>query len=113
MAIDATFWVAVSFFIFVIVLVYFKIPQKVNNVLFDMDQGNVQEFNLTVTDDCTSESFDQPVAISLINPLPPQVSIATREFGSPCKYRSNSVSEILSHILSGCMGDTHSAVFII
>ena len=33
MAIDATFWVAVSFFIFVIVLVYFKIPQKVNNVL--------------------------------------------------------------------------------
>ena len=28
MAIDATFWVAVSFFIFVAVLVYFKIPQK-------------------------------------------------------------------------------------
>ena len=33
MVIDSTFWVAVSFFIFVIVLVYFKIPQKVNNVL--------------------------------------------------------------------------------
>ena len=33
MAIDATFWVAVSFFIFVIVLIYFKIPQKVNEVL--------------------------------------------------------------------------------
>ncbi len=45
-----------------------------NNILFDMDQGNVQEFNLTVTDDCTSESFNQPVAISLINLLPPQVS---------------------------------------
>ena len=33
MAIDATFWVAISFFIFVAVLVYFKIPQKVNETL--------------------------------------------------------------------------------
>ena len=33
MVIDATFWVAVSFFIFVIVLVYFKIPQKINGTL--------------------------------------------------------------------------------
>ena len=33
MVIDATFWVAVSFFIFVILLVYFKIPQKINGTL--------------------------------------------------------------------------------
>ena len=33
MTIDATFWVAVSFIIFVAVLVYFKIPQKVNETL--------------------------------------------------------------------------------
>ena len=33
MMIDATFWVAVSFFIFVAVLIYFKIPQKVINAL--------------------------------------------------------------------------------
>ena len=33
MAIDATFWVAISFFIFVLVLIYFKIPQKVNGTL--------------------------------------------------------------------------------
>ena len=33
MVIDATFWVAVSFFIFVIVLVYFRIPQKINGTL--------------------------------------------------------------------------------
>ena len=33
MIIDATFWVAVSFFIFVIGLVYLKVPQKVNNSL--------------------------------------------------------------------------------
>ena len=36
MVIDATFWVAVSFVIFVLVLVYFKVPQKVNEALNKM-----------------------------------------------------------------------------
>ena len=36
MTIDGTFWVAVSFIIFVLVLVYFKIPQKVNEILNKM-----------------------------------------------------------------------------
>ena len=35
MIIDATFWVAVSFFIFFGCLVYLKIPQKINNSLTD------------------------------------------------------------------------------
>jgi len=33
MTIDATFWVAVSFFIFVGGLIYLKVPQKINNSL--------------------------------------------------------------------------------
>ncbi len=33
MIIDATFWVAVSFLIFVILLIYFKIPTKVKDTL--------------------------------------------------------------------------------
>ena len=33
MSFDATFWVAVSFFIFFGLLVYFKIPQKINELL--------------------------------------------------------------------------------
>ena len=33
MVIDSTFWVAVSFFIFFGILIYFKIPQKVNEML--------------------------------------------------------------------------------
>ena len=33
MIIDATFWVAVSFFIFIGVLIYFKIPSKISSVL--------------------------------------------------------------------------------
>ena len=33
MTIDATFWVAVSFFIFIGGLIYLKVPQKINNSL--------------------------------------------------------------------------------
>ncbi len=33
MAIDASFWVAISFVIFFCVLIYLKIPQKINEVL--------------------------------------------------------------------------------
>ena len=33
MTIDATFWVAVSFVIFICVLIYLKIPQKINSSL--------------------------------------------------------------------------------
>ena len=35
MTIDATFWVAVSFFVFIGVLIYFKIPGKIISVLND------------------------------------------------------------------------------
>jgi len=33
MNIDATFWVAISFLIFIGLLIYFKIPQKITNIL--------------------------------------------------------------------------------
>ena len=36
MSFDATFWVAVSFFIFFGALIYFKIPQNINNLLTKM-----------------------------------------------------------------------------
>ena len=35
MTIDATFWVAVSFFIFLGILIYLKVPQKINSSLID------------------------------------------------------------------------------
>ena len=41
MTIDATFWVAISFFIFLGILVYFKIPEKVKNVL-DENISNIK-----------------------------------------------------------------------
>jgi len=35
MTIDATFWVAISFFIFILALVYLKVPQKINSSLIE------------------------------------------------------------------------------
>tara|TARA_B110000211_G_scaffold223359_1_gene273180 strand:- start:81 stop:578 length:498 start_codon:yes stop_codon:yes gene_type:complete len=45
MIIDATFWVAVSFFIFLGVLVYFKIPQKIASTLNDSINAIKTEVN--------------------------------------------------------------------
>ena len=36
MEFDSTFWVAISFLLFLILLIYFKIPQKVNELLSNM-----------------------------------------------------------------------------
>jgi len=46
MIIDATFWVAVSFFIFLGVLIYFKIPQKITSTLND----NINTIKTEVSD---------------------------------------------------------------
>ena len=45
MTIDATFWVAVSFFIFVGLLIYLKVPQKINNSLNDQIKNIKKELD--------------------------------------------------------------------
>ena len=45
MTIDATFWVAISFFIFFGVLVYLKVPQKINDSLTDQINGIKNELD--------------------------------------------------------------------
>ena len=45
MTIDATFWVAISFILFIGLLVYFKIPKKVNEVLNQLISNIKNEIN--------------------------------------------------------------------
>ena len=45
MTIDATFWVAISFFIFFGVLIYLRVPQKINNLLTDEINEMKKELN--------------------------------------------------------------------
>ncbi len=42
MTIDATFWVMISFFVFIGILVYFKIPQKIKTTL-DENINNIKK----------------------------------------------------------------------
>ena len=43
--IDATFWVAIAFFIFIGVLIYLKVPQKINNYLTNQISEIKKELN--------------------------------------------------------------------
>ena len=45
MTFDATFWVAVSFFIFFGALIYLKVPGKINDVLTNMIHGIKKEID--------------------------------------------------------------------
>ena len=45
MTIDATFWVAISFVLFIGLLIYFKIPQKVNEMLDQLISNIKNEIN--------------------------------------------------------------------
>ena len=45
MNIDATFWLAISFFIFLAILIYLKVPQKINNSLADKINEIKKELN--------------------------------------------------------------------
>ena len=42
MTIDSAFWVSISFFIFVGILIYFKIPGKIKNML-EIDIANIKD----------------------------------------------------------------------
>ena len=45
MTIDATFWVAIAFIIFIALLVYLKVPQKINSLLNIMIEEIKNELN--------------------------------------------------------------------
>ena len=45
MIIDATFWVAIAFIIFIVGLIYLKIPQKINSLLNNKIQDIKTELN--------------------------------------------------------------------
>ena len=45
MTIDATFWVTISFVLFIGLLIYFKIPQKVNEILNQLITNIKNEIN--------------------------------------------------------------------
>ena len=43
MEIDATFWVAISFIIFFVGLIYLKIPQKISKIAIEISTDLIQQ----------------------------------------------------------------------
>jgi F-type H+-transporting ATPase subunit b len=72
MAIDATFWVAISFIIFIGGLIYLKIPQKINEILNklildiknEIDESEKLRFEATVLLDNAQKKLDTAKSIS-------------------------------------------------
>ena len=71
MIIDATFWVAISFIIFILGLVYLKIPNKINNNLN-------QQINL-IKDEIKNAERLKDEAKSLLNEYEDKLNSATNE----------------------------------
>ena len=44
--IDATFWVAISFLLFIILLFYLKVPQKIDQLLNENIKGIQRKLNM-------------------------------------------------------------------
>ena len=74
MIIDATFWVAVSFFIFLGVLVYFKIPQKI--------KGTLEENILNIKNQINEEEKLKEEAKNILSEHEKQISNSKTEVKS-------------------------------
>ena len=61
MTIDATFWVMISFFLFIGLLIYFQIPQKVKSVL-EENISNIKNTSVKIA----IESVEKLLKIPLI-----------------------------------------------
>lgn len=71
MTIDATFWVAVSFIIFIGLLIYFKIPQKI--------LGSLNESIQKIKDQLTDAEQLKEEAESMLNDQEKKISSAKNE----------------------------------
>ena len=62
--IDATFWVMISFFAFIGLLIYFKIPQKIKTTL-DNNINNIKE-QIDEADKLKEDAKNIPIANSYL-----------------------------------------------
>ena len=79
MIINATFWVAVSFFIFVGLLIYFKIPQKITSAL-------VESINSIKNEVEDAEKLKEE-AINILSDYEKKISNSKNEIASPRLHR--------------------------
>ena len=76
MIIDATFWVAISFIIFIGCLIYLKIPQKINNLMNNMirDIKNVNKIAIEISSEIVRKILNIEANVSSVSAIVEDVS---------------------------------------
>ena len=123
MIIDATFWVAVSFFIFLGVLVYFKIPQKIASTLNDSihaiktevdDAESLKEESKNILSEYEKKISNAKVEIDLmlnsaVNEADKNVLKTNKEFHEQMENRKQNTEDLIKQMKNQALKDIKNA----
>ena len=123
MIIDATFWVAVSFFIFIGVLIYFKIPNKVITTLNESinlikgeinDADKLKEESKNILSEYEKKISSAKVEIDLmlnsaVNEADKNVLKTNKEFHEQMENRKQNTEDLIKQMKNQALKDIKNA----
>ena len=123
MIIDATFWVAVSFFIFIGVLIYFKIPNKIiitlndsiNSIKGEIDDADkLKEESKNILSEYEKKISSAKVEIDLmlnsaVNDADKNVLKTNKEFHEQMENRKQNTEDLIKQMKNQALKDIKNA----
>ena len=123
MIIDATFWVAVSFFIFIGVLIYFKIPNKIITTLNESinlikgeinDADKLKEESKNILSEYEKKISNAKVEIDLmlnsaVNEADKNVLKTNKEFHEQMENRKQNTEDLIKQMKNQALKDIKNA----
>jgi F-type H+-transporting ATPase subunit b len=123
MIIDATFWVAVSFFIFIGVLIYFKIPNKIITTLNESinlikgeinDADKLKEESKNILSEYEKKISSAKVEIDLmlnsaVNEADKNVLKTNKEFHEQMENRKQNTEDLIKQMKNQALKDIKNA----
>jgi F-type H+-transporting ATPase subunit b len=123
MIIDATFWVAVSFFIFIGVLIYFKIPNKIITALNESinlikgqinDADKLKEESKNILSEYEKKISSAKVEIDLmlnsaVNEADKNVLKTNKEFHEQMENRKQNTEDLIKQMKNQALKDIKNA----
>jgi F-type H+-transporting ATPase subunit b len=123
MIIDATFWVAVSFFIFIGVLIYFKIPNKIITALNESinlikgqinDADKLKEESKNILSEYEKKISNAKVEIDLmlnsaVNEADKNVLKTNKEFHEQMENRKQNTEDLIKQMKNQALKDIKNA----
>jgi F-type H+-transporting ATPase subunit b len=123
MIIDATFWVAVSFFIFIGVLIYFKIPNKIiitlndsiNSIKGEIDDADkLKEESKNILSEYEKKISSAKIEIDLmlnsaLNEADKNVLKTNKEFHEQMENRKQNTEDLIKQMKNQALKDIKNA----